>query len=88
MTVVSAAHLNLVRARREMEKAFQRQDWDGVKDCDQLLSVQLNHAFDDDTRDSRSLVNELERVLSLYATIVHALPQATAEQWLKPESIN
>lgn len=87
MSVISAAHLNLVRARREMQNAFKQQDWEAVKDWDQLLSVQLSHAFDDPQRDHNLLVSELQKVLALYGQMVHALPDAAVAQWRQPESV-
>lgn len=87
MAIVSAIHLNLVRARREMEKAFQREEWEAVKDWDHLLSVQLGRAFDDPQRDHMLLVTELQKVLSLYGKMVHALPDAAVERWRQPERV-
>lgn len=87
MAVISATHLNLVRARREMQNAFKHQDWEAVKDWDQLLSVQLGHAFDDPQKDHSLLVSELQKVLALYGQMVHALPDAAIAHWRQPESV-
>ncbi len=84
MSVVSLTHMNLLRARKQMEKAFMEQDWDAVKDWDMLLTTQLTRAFDDPTRDNQLLVEELETILALYARMVSALPDAATRSWLKP----
>ncbi|WNO07940.1 hypothetical protein [Teredinibacter sp. KSP-S5-2] len=75
MSVISASHFSLVRARRELEKAYDCEDWEAVRQWDQDLGVMLNRAFDDEDRDTRALVGELEKVLSLYATIVSSMPE-------------
>lgn len=82
MSLVPVSHLSLVRARREMEKAFLASDWEAVKDWDQLLTFQLNRAFDDPARDHKMLVGELEKVLALYSEMVRELPDATMQAWL------
>lgn len=82
MNLVPVSHISLVRTRREMEKAFSSADWDAVKDWDQLLTFQLNQAFDDPARDHKMLVGELEKVLALYSDMVRNLPDATAHAWL------
>lgn len=87
MSVVSLSHVSVVRARKSMEQAFLNDDWDAVKDYDQLLAEQLNRAFDDPNRDNSGLVNELEKILNLYAQMVDVLPESTAQQWLRPELI-
>lgn len=85
MSVVSISHLNLLRARKQMEKAFQQNDWDAVKEWDVLLTHQLTQAFDDPARDNRLLVDELEHILGLYAKMVSVLPEAATGNWLRPE---
>ncbi|MBC6904739.1 hypothetical protein DWB84_04570 [Saccharophagus sp. K07] len=85
MSLVSLSHLSLVRTRREMEKSFVNQDWDAVKDWDQLLAQQLTQAFDDPNHDPKMLVGEMEKILALYSDMVRRLPEATIENWLCPE---
>ena len=82
MKLVSASLVNVKRARREMERAFTAGDWDGVKRWDGLVGEGLDKAFDDPSRDNVGLVDELEKILGLYAQIVIGLPEQTAEQWL------
>ncbi len=82
MSVVSMSHLNLLRARKQMEKAFNDCDWDAVKEWDVLLTHQLNQAFDDPTRDNQLLVEELESILGLYAKMVSVLPDVATQSWL------
>lgn len=74
MSVVSAAQFKLVRARKQMEKAHRHHDWADVRSWDEELASCLDEAFDDDTRDVKSLIGELENVLHLYADIVADLP--------------
>lgn len=87
MNVIPTTHMALVRARKQMEAAFMRSDWDAVKHWDGLLSNQLNEAFDDDHRDHSLLVGELEKILGLYSSMTRSLPEATARQWLRPELV-
>lgn len=82
MKLVSASLVNVKRARREMERAFVAGNWDGVKHWDALVGKGLDAAFDDPSRDNAGLVEELEKVLGLYAQIVIGLPEQTAQQWL------
>ena len=53
-----------------------------MKRWDTLVGQGLDAAFDDPDRDNKGLVEELEKVLGLYAQIVIGLPEQTAEQWL------
>lgn len=75
MSVVSASYVELVRSRRALHQAFLKRDWEGVRQWDSLLGGNLNRAFDDDHRDTLALVEELEKVLKLYADIVVAVPE-------------
>lgn len=85
MKLVSASLVNVKRARREMERAFVQGDWEAVKRWDALVGEGLDQAFDDPSRDNVSLVDELEKILGLYAQIVIGLPEQTAQQWLNAE---
>ena len=87
MNVIPTSHMALVRARKKMEKAFEQDDWAAVKEWDVLVSEQLNQAFDDAHRDHGLLVGELEKILGLYSSMTQRLPEATAEQWLRPELV-
>lgn len=87
MNVIPTSHMALVRARKKMEKAFELDDWIAVKEWDTLLSEQLNRAFDDAHRDHALLVGELEKILGLYSSMTQRLPEATVEQWLRPELV-
>lgn len=85
MNIVPTSHMALVRARKNMQSAFESQDWVAVKEWDARVSHQLNQAFDDDLRDHKRLVGELEKILALYSSMTLCLPDATADQWLRPE---
>lgn len=87
MNIIPTSHMALVRARKKMESAFDLNDWAAVKEWDTLLSHQLNQAFDDVDRDHALLVGELEKILGLYSSMTRCLPDVTAEQWLRPESV-
>lgn len=78
MSIVTASHLALVRARRQLEKAYIDNDWNAVRQWDRQIGEQLNSAFGDEHRDTRALVSELERVLGLYARMVKTLPVEVA----------
>jgi len=75
MSVVSASYFSLIRTRKSLQLAFKHENWDEVRACDRLLGESLNAAFEDDNRDTSALIEELERVLNLYATIVASLPE-------------
>lgn len=75
MSVVSASYVELVRSRRALQRSFLDRNWDDVRKWDSLLGGHLNSAFDDDYRDTLALVEELEKVLKLYADIVAAVPE-------------
>ena len=75
MSVISRSHLNLVRARKALEKAFAERDWDALKETDRQLGQSLNEAFDDQDRNTSELVQEMEKVLRTYASMVAALPK-------------
>jgi hypothetical protein len=82
MSVIAVSHVALARARRDLEKAYLAGDWDHVRLCDRQLGHQLNLAFADEHRNNRALVEELERVLGLYARMVTALPVEAAGRLL------
>lgn len=75
MPVIPSSYLNLVRARRELESAFYSQDWEQVKHWDATMGECLGCAFDDEHRNTGQLIQELERILGLYAQIVSSLPE-------------
>jgi len=74
MTVVSANVVALIRCRKMLEKAFQRKNWEHIRQWDISLGESLNAAFEEQPLDANTLIEELERVLSLYADIVAAVP--------------
>jgi outer membrane receptor for ferric coprogen and ferric-rhodotorulic acid len=75
MSVVSLPHIELVRSRKTLEKAYLQQDWDSLREIDSRLGAALNNAFEDEQRDTVELVHEMERILSLYAEIVASMPK-------------
>lgn len=79
MSLVSQSHVELVRARKALEKAFIDKDWEVLSACDRRVGEALNDAFEDDRRDTRELVYEMERVLGIYAKMVSALPASFSE---------
>ncbi len=86
MSVITATHMNLTRTRRQMQAAFLAQDWNTIHEWDQLLTAQLNQAFEDPGRDSQRLTCELEKILGLYADIVECLPAASNDYWKAPQA--
>lgn len=76
MSVVSKSQVELVRARKALEQAFDEQDWVALRKWDAKLGECLNRAFADPMRDAFELVQEMERVLHTYATLVEAMPAA------------
>lgn len=75
MTVISSSYFSLIRARKELEKAFQQGRWDDVKSWDIRLGVSLNKAFEDEQCNTAELVQELERILNTYANVVRGMPE-------------
>ena len=82
MPLVCSSLVDVIRTRKAMQTAFDTDDWDSVKACDERLGRMLDIAFSDDNRDNTALVNELEKVLATYAKVVTYLPEATAQRWL------
>lgn len=81
--LVTAAQFKLARARRSLEKAHSERDWSELRRCDNELADCLNDAFDDKSRDAKSLINELEYILSTYAKIITELPDEAIQQSFK-----
>lgn len=82
MKLISSTLVEVMRTRRALEQAFEKSDWDAIKQCDAKVGNCLDAAFDDPERDNSLLVSELEKILKLYATMVAYLPEHTAKQWL------
>ena len=82
MSVVNASQFSLMRARKELQKAFQEGDWRAVRQWDLRIGECLNQAFDDDSRDTKALIDELEKILSTYGKMVSSMPPAHAGDWL------
>lgn len=74
MSVFSASQFSLARARKDLNNAFKNNDWQKIKDVDQLLAQTLNSAFDDSNRDTKALISELEKIIVLYSEMVACLP--------------
>lgn len=74
MSVVAASQVALIRARRALNQAFLDADWDAVRERDAALAEQLNISFADENRDTQALVEEMEKILALYAKMVAILP--------------
>ena len=78
MSVVSRPHFELVRARKSLETAFKKGDWEAMREWDAQLGERLNAAFDDEGRNSAELIKEMERVLHAYAELIAALPESAS----------
>lgn len=74
MKLVSATQFALARTRKQLLDAYKSNDWKAVRDVDQLLAHNLNEAFDDKNRDTRALIDELEKIVGLYGEMVSQLP--------------
>lgn len=85
MSVVNASQFALIRARRELQKAFDQSNWESVRHWDSELGVFLNSAFDDEARDTRALVTELENILATYGKLVESLPGQTDKRLKQPD---
>lgn len=79
MSIVSASQFTLARTRKELVTAFKNNDWQAVKEVDQLLAHNLNHAFDDKHRDTKALIDELEKIVCLYSEMVARLPMQASK---------
>ena len=85
MSVVPFSYVELARVRRELKKAFDVRAWADVRALDQQLAERLNTAFDDELRDTRMLVDELEKILHTYSAVVAELPQFPMTSRLTPK---
>ncbi|ABD81455.1 hypothetical protein [Saccharophagus degradans] len=74
MNLVTASQFSLARTRKQLQEAFKSKDWQTIRDVDRLLAQSLNEAFDDSNRDTRALIEELERIVSIYGEMVACLP--------------
>jgi len=86
MSIVPASHLQLVRARKALEKSYREKDWDSVRQWDTVLATQLNASFEDGTRDTKALVSELERILYTYSNMLAELPELGSRNFLSPKT--
>lgn len=85
MSIVPFSHVELARTRRALKKAFDVREWGDVRTLDQQLAVRLNDAFDDELRNTRILLEELEKILHTYSIIVAELPQSSSISQLMPK---
>lgn len=76
MAVIPETQLQLVRQRRELQRAFDRRDWVRVKAMDTELLNALSIADDDSNKDPATLLNELRQVVGLYRSIVDECGQS------------
>ena len=70
MSVINATEFALKRARVELERAHNKKDWEALKHWDKQLGEFLNLAFNDENRDTRALISELEVILATYNRVV------------------
>lgn len=85
MKLVTASQFALARTRKQLKAAFKNNDWQAVRDVDQILVHSLNDAFDDTNRDTRALIEELEKIVGLYGEMVARLP-VDSERMANPSS--
>ena len=83
MSVVSVSQFNLIRSRRQLQRALLSKDLKALRGLDAELQRSLNAAFDDPERDAQALVNELEYILQTYARLVNRLC-AEGRRYLTP----
>ena len=86
MSVINASQFSLIRARRELEKAYIKKDWNGVKYWDEKLGEFLDLAFEDEDRDTRVLIDELETILQTYGKVVSSLVDNNKTDWFMPDN--
>lgn len=84
MSIVAASQFALKRARKQLENAFRQGNWQAVRESDIELGKLLHQACDEKSRDTRGLVAELETILSLYASLVAALPEQQESAFSRP----
>ncbi len=75
MSLITASQFALVRARKSLEKAHLDGDWDAVRHWDTELAKMLDDAFNDELRDTKALIRELENILRSYSKVVSSLPE-------------
>lgn len=74
MTVVAASQFKLLRAKKNLEKAYKDGDIESVRRWDKEVAECLDVLFNDRDRDAHSLISQLESVLTMYSKIVEDLP--------------
>lgn len=79
VSIICQTHVELVRARKALEKAFVNQDWVALREMDIALGELLNKSFEDEARDAPSLVREMEHILNAYSRIISQLPESASE---------
>lgn len=75
MAVISATQFKLAQARRALERTYLNRDWNELRQWDIKLAECLNLVFEDEDRDTKSLLNELEYILKMYSRILIELPE-------------
>ncbi len=86
MSVTNSTEFALKRARIELEKAHNRQDWVALRHWDKKLGDFLNQAFDDENRNTRALITELEVILSTYNRVVSNLSDSAPDCHFVPDN--
>lgn len=87
MNVIPISYVSLVRARKDLERAFEQEDWERVAECDEFLGAVLTQAFDDPARDHSLLTTELDKILRLYGQMVCEIPPNTEICVGSPEQV-
>lgn len=88
MCVIPATHVALTRARKTLSRAYQVANWHSVGESDELLSEVLSQAFDDPNRNQRYLMQEMEKILALYADIMRSHPDDHIPFSCAPEQVS
>lgn len=84
MQVIPQSHFKLARAKKSLEKAYASGDWDALREWDSEMAACLSLVFEDEQRDTKALIAELESVLAMYGEILKDLPEETRQRTLRP----
>ncbi|MFL0809596.1 MAG: hypothetical protein K6L76_04215 [Agarilytica sp.] len=76
MPLVPSSSFALKRAHKELNKAYEKGDWESVRHWDKELAASLTEACNDDGRSARDLIYDMEKILKSYSKLVSALPDA------------
>lgn len=84
MSLVNVNHFKLRKSHTELKKAFDKRDWQQLRDQDKSLAQSIDRLLVDNNRDTRVLIDDLKSILSTYSDILAEIPQSEERHVLSP----